>query len=757
MYDRLFPGRSGIKPSFDTGVKEFITAAIHHDLEVEKKGGIRCPCVKCRLGSVLDPRLVMRDLYKVGFMPGYLIWTSHGEVDPNAHNNQMLNVPGPSMPMTEQPDVDMSEYYQQYESLDGMITDALGVNEEAQRFYTLLHETNKPLFEGSTESMLSTCVRLLGARANHNATEELVSYMVKLMLDTSPIRSRLPSSYYEAKQLVSKLGLSAKRIDCCVKGCMLFYDNEFGKTDGALTECSVCGEPRYRLGRRGTTASNSVPRKTMFYLSIVTRLQRLYASMQTAPQMTWHYENINTPGKLRHPSDGEAWKHFDEVHPDFAAEPRNVRLGLCSDGFTPYVQASSRAYSCWPVIVTPYNLPPEMCMTKPYMFLAAVLPGPDSPKSGIDIYLQPLIDDLKRLWSGVVTYDISTKINFNMRAALMWTINDFPAYGMLSGWGTHGKFACPVCMEDTKAFNLKYGGKPTWFDSHRRFLNPDDPLRFNPTDFIKGEVELRGPPVLQTPRDIWEKVRNIPKIEVVNGLTTNPPGYGQTHNWKKQSIFWELPYWKDNLLRHNLDVMHIEKNFFDNIFNTVMNVSGKTKDNDKARKDLAIYCDRPHALLIDLPNGKTFKPKASYALNPNEVSAVYKWISELKMPDGYCSNLARCASVEHNKMAGMKSHDCHIFMECLLPIAFSKLPIDVLAPLVEISKYFKNLCSATLTADELIKMEHRIPKTLCQLEMIFPPGFFDSMEHLSVHLAHEARLGGPVQYRWMYPFERYVI
>jgi hypothetical protein len=69
-------------------------------------------------------------------------------------------------------------------------------------------------------------------------------------------------------------------------------------------------------------------------------------------------------------------------------------------------------------------------MTKPYMFLAAIIPGPSNPTSGIDIYLQPLVDDLKRLWNGVWTYDVARKENFNLRAMLMWTINDFPAYGM---------------------------------------------------------------------------------------------------------------------------------------------------------------------------------------------------------------------------------------------------------------------------------------------------------------------------------------
>jgi hypothetical protein len=41
----------------------------------------------------------------------------------------------------------------------------------------------------------------------------------------------------------------------------------------------------------------------------------------------------------------------------------------------------------------------------------------------------------------------------------MWTINDFPTYAMLSGWRTHGKLACPYCMDDTNAFWLKFGRK----------------------------------------------------------------------------------------------------------------------------------------------------------------------------------------------------------------------------------------------------------------------------------------------------------
>jgi hypothetical protein len=318
------------------------------------------------------------------------------------------------------------EYEENFNLIGEMVEDAFGVNvtydepgdfdgeelpnEEAQRFYQLLNEMNTSLFEGSSDSKLSMCVRLLAAKSNWNVSDQCLEHFAKMMLDSTATKDNLPTSYYDAKKWVSKLGLKVRKIDCCINGCMLFYDNEFGTQDGSLEECKFCNSPRYQVRSRAVNSKQKrVAVKSMFYLPIIPRLKRMFASMHSASQMTWHHTNQTSSGTMRHPSDGEAWKHFDRTHPDFAAEPRNVRLGLCSDGFAPYVQASGSAYSCWPVIVTPYNLPPEMCMTKPYMFLTCVIPGPHSPKAGIDVYLQPLIDDLKRLWIGEWTYDISRK------------------------------------------------------------------------------------------------------------------------------------------------------------------------------------------------------------------------------------------------------------------------------------------------------------------------------------------------------------
>jgi len=135
----------------------------------------------------------------------------------------------------------------------------------------------------------------------------------------------------------------------------------------------------------------------------------------------------------------------------------------------------------------------------------------------------------------------------------------------------------------------------------------------------------------------------MPKVP--EGEAGRHADYGHKYHWNKQSIFWDLPYWRTNLIRHNLDVMHIEKNV--------------------KRRELE---------LVDLGNGKFKKPKAPYTLSASQRRAVCEWVSQLKLPDGYVSNIRKCVDLNTCKLQGMKSHDSHIFMERLLPTAFSSLP-----------------------------------------------------------------------------------
>ena len=210
-------------------------------------------------------------------------------------------------------------------------------------------------------------------------------------------------------------------------------------------------------------------------------------------------------------------------------------------------------------------------------------------------------------------------------------------------------------------------------------------------------------------------------------------------------------------MHHNIDVMHTERNVFMNIFNTVMDIKGKTKDTVKGRYDMGDLCHRPNMEIKINQRGVSSKPKATFVLSKPQRLAICGWINDLKLNDVYVSNLSRCIDWSQAKLQGMKSHDCHVFMQRLLPIAFDVLPIKAQwTAFTELSQYFSDLTSKVLDYDKLKEMELAIPIILCKLEQFLPPSFFDSMEHLPVHLAYEARICGPVQYRWMYPFERFL-
>nr|GEX08612.1 hypothetical protein [Tanacetum cinerariifolium] len=144
------------------------------------------------------------------------------------------------------------------------------------------------------------------------------------------------------------------------------------------------------------TPGKKVSKNVSRYFLIIPRLQRLYKSSHTVKKMTWHATRKCTqPGKMQHPVDGRAWKDFDTKYLNFVVEPRNVRLGLATDGFNPFGNLSK----------------------------------------DIGVYLRPLIDNLKDLWANpsVETIDVATGLKFNMRAMVLWTINGFPDRISLSG------------------------------------------------------------------------------------------------------------------------------------------------------------------------------------------------------------------------------------------------------------------------------------------------------------------------------------
>ncbi|XP_073035266.1 uncharacterized protein [Primulina eburnea] len=176
---------------------------------------------------------------------------------------------------------------------------------------------------------------------------------------------------------------------------------------------------------------------------------------------------------------------------------------------------------------------------------------PAKPGNDIDVYLDVLVEDLQRLWDVVDgVYDAYRRQFFPLKAVLLWTINDFLAYGNLSGCTTHGYYACP--LSDIRCVF----GKKTIVKGKKRKNAKDNNLEDSKEEKDFGSTDFRK-------------------------------------CLKKKSIFFNLPYWKHLHVRHCLDVMHIEKNVFESLINTLMNVKGKTKDNVAARLDMVQMGVRP--------------------------------------------------------------------------------------------------------------------------------------------------------------------
>ena len=123
-------------------------------------------------------------------------------------------------------------------------------------------------------------------------------------------------------------------------------------------------------------------------------------------------------------------------------------------------------------------------------------------------------------------------------------------------------------------------------------------------------------------------------------------------------------------LRHNLDVIHIEKNVCDSLLGKILNIDDKSKDTDKARIDLQNIGVRKELHLYK-EGCRRMKPHAAYILTLEDSKKFCEFLKLVRFPDGFASNLRKNIIDGNNKITGLKSHDCHVIMQRLLPTEFS--------------------------------------------------------------------------------------
>jgi hypothetical protein len=385
-------------------------------------GGIRCPCRKCKNKKFLHQDVVTMHLLTKWFMEDYLCWYAHEELFvPNESMVERVVGSTSSASNVDEVGNDNSNPYRNMvmdamKMSEGNVSECPIVEEEpnadAARFFDLLKDSNEPLWDGCTNhNKLSAITQAFTIKSDHGLSEAGYDKIIEWVKSILPEGNELKENFYTAKSMMKPLGLGYQKIDMCPNFCMLYY-----LKNAELTKCMTCGHSRYKP--RTSRGKTLVAYKKLRYFPITPQLQRLFMSQKTVEHMPWHQSHHAVDGVMMHPSDDKAWKHFNSVHPYFSVESRNVHLGLCTDRFNPFVSFAA-PYSCWPVILTVYNLLPGMCMRPEFIFLSMVIPGLSSPGRNIDVCLRPLIDELTQLWSsGALTYDISRKQNFVMRAAL---------------------------------------------------------------------------------------------------------------------------------------------------------------------------------------------------------------------------------------------------------------------------------------------------------------------------------------------------
>jgi hypothetical protein len=129
----------------------------------------------------------------------------------------------------------------------------------------------------------------------------------------------------------------------------------------------------------------------------------------------------------------------------------------------------------------------------------------------------------------------------------------------------------------------------------------------------------------------------------------------------------------------------------------------------------------------------------------------------IKVSTGYSDNVSGMVNMKTVKVHFKKSLDCHILIGQFLPIAIRViLPVKVRDTIMKLCSFFNAISQKVVDPMKLTKLQDDLILTMCNLETIFPPSFFDLMPHLLVHIVHEMKYMGHVFLHQMYLFERFM-
>ena len=232
-------------------------------------------------------------------------------------------------------------------------------------------------------------------------------------------------------------GFQPVRYSCCPSSCVCYT----GPYETSL-RCPKCKDNRYK-------ADSTTPHSYFEYLPIIPRLRAMLANSTYAEKMRYRSNYTHDPTKSTDIFDGTHYTSLlgkcvtvaDEQLPMwFFSDPRDIALGLSTDGFGPFKHRNKAA---WPLILFNYNLPPEERFRKKNIISLGSIP---KKPLDLDSFLWPLVQELLQLEIGVLAFDALLRKTFTLHAYLIVVFGDIPAVSMLMRMKGHNAIApCRMC------------------------------------------------------------------------------------------------------------------------------------------------------------------------------------------------------------------------------------------------------------------------------------------------------------------------
>ncbi|XP_039128978.1 uncharacterized protein LOC120265146 [Dioscorea cayenensis subsp. rotundata] len=290
--------------AYDQGVKNFIEFAFRHGSINDM---ILCPCPMCGFSKRLNRDEVYDHLICKQFPKGYTIWYLHGESHPRETTNAPANIEIASQRnvVVQDPIIDMvndafgvhepisEEAFQTVDEgvrqIDDDIPNVNQTRNATDEFHELSNDDQQPLYEGCANySKLSFILKLYHIKCLCGMSDKAMTMILELLHDAFP-HIKIPSSFYDAKKTITKLGLNYEKIHACPNNCMLYWGNE---EDEDRQNCKICNTSRWKERKggsdslsNGNKARRKIPAKVVRYFPLRPRLQRLFLSSKTAKDM----------------------------------------------------------------------------------------------------------------------------------------------------------------------------------------------------------------------------------------------------------------------------------------------------------------------------------------------------------------------------------------------------------------------------------------------------------------------------------------